>query len=381
MKEAHIYVYGIIDSWQDADASQYGFVNLSDVKKQLDNQGDYDEIFVHIHSEGGVVTEGFAIHDFIRSQRKPVTTIIDGMCASIATVILLAGDTRIGTENAKPFIHNPWGMAGGDKEELRKYADELETIEEDIAEFYAKKTKLSKEEALDYMRNETYFTAAESLSNGFLTEINSVMRAVALLKSKTKKMAKDSDNKELNQEDVQGMFDGLFDKIKNVLKGKKEKIVNKIVTDAEGREILFPDVDDDSQEAVGDTATIDGAAAEGDVLMPDGSTYVFANGELTEIKEAEGDDVEDDVEALKAKITDLEEKLEAANSSNNTLTEEIAQNKKEAKSVKNEVKGIKTALKEMQKNMGSNFSYDPNKQNFNNKNDGKRSVWKKQTEE
>ena len=322
MKEAHIYVYGIIDSWQDAEASQYGYVNLTDVRTQLENQGDYDELFIHIHSEGGVVTEGFAIHDFIRSQGKPVTTIIDGMCASIATVILLAGDTRIGTENAKPFIHNPWGMAGGDKEELRKYADELEDIEEDIAEFYAKKTKLSKEDALNYMRNETYFTAQEALSNGFLTKINSVMRAVALLKSKTKKMAKEN----LTEEKVQGMFDTVLEQIKNVLKGKKGEPQNKIITDANGGEILFPDVEDDAQEVVGDKATIDGSAAEGDILMPDGSTYVFSNGELTEIKES--DPAEPNVEALKQKITDLEAENETLKGTNNTLTSELAENKK-----------------------------------------------------
>lgn len=370
-REAHIYIYGIIDSMQDADANQYGYINLSSVKNQLDNQGDYDHLFVHIHSEGGVVTEGFAIHDFIRSQGKPVTTIIDGMCASIATVILLAGDTRIGTENAKPFIHNPWGMAGGDKEELRKYADELETIEEDIADFYAAKTNLTKEKALEYMRNETYFTAAEALSNGFLTELNSVMRAVALLKSKNKKMAKEN----LTEEKVQGMMDSILEKITNVLKGKA-KPQNKIVTDATGIEILFPDVEDDAMEVVGDTATIDGSAAEGDILMPDGSTYVFTEGELTEIKEAE-EDPEDDVEALKQKITDLEAENEALKTSNNTLEDEATQNKKDAKTLKEEVKGIKDSVKDMKKNIGSNFKHDPKKKNFKKDQEGSRSVFRK----
>lgn len=352
-KEAHIYIYGVIDSWQDKGSAEYGFVNLTNVRDQYENQKDAEEVIVHIHSEGGVVTEGFAIHDYLRSIKKPITTIIDGTCASIATVILLAGDTRIGTENSKPFIHNPWGMAGGDKEEMRKYADELEVIEEDIAEFYAQKTKLSKDEALELMRNETSFSAEQALTNGFLTKINSVMRAVALIRTKNnKEMAKEN----LTKEEAKGMFDDIFAKITNVLKGK-EKIVNKTVTDATGAEILFASVEDDAQEAVGDTATIDGAAAEGEILMPDGQTYVFEAGTLTEIKEAE-EDAEEDVEALKQKITDLETENEALKTAENLSIQTIKDLKKESETVATEVNEIKDSLKNMQKNLGSSFKFE-----------------------
>lgn len=350
-KEAHIYIYGIIDSWQDKESSDYGFINLTNVKEQYDNQKEAEEIVVHIHSEGGVVTEGFAIHDYLRSLKKPITTIIDGTCASIATVVLLAGDKRIGTENSKPFIHNPWGMIGGDKEEMRKYADELETIEEDIATFYAAKTNLSKDEALDFMKNETSFTTEQCLSNGFLTEINSVMRAVALLKTKMDtKMPKEN----LSKEEVKGMFDGLYEKIKNL--GKKKEIQNKSVTDATGAEIIFPDVGDDAQEAVGDSATIDGSAAEGEILMPSGESYVFEAGVLTEIKPAE-DPEEDDVEALKAKITDLESQLEASQNLVSGKDGEIADLKTADTSMKAEVGVIKSSLQEMEKNIGSGYKF------------------------
>lgn len=373
MDIAKIYIYGVIDSWQDNASEDYGYVNLTGIKKQLDSQPNFKEIEVHIHSEGGVVSEGFAIHDFLRSQGVPVTTIIDGMCASIATVVLLAGDIRVGTENAKPFIHNPWGMATGDKNEIRKYADELDVIENDIADFYASKTKLTKEKALEYMRNETTFTSNEALTNGLLTKIESVMRAVALLKHKSIKMAKE----DLTKEDVKGMFDGVLNAIKNI--GKKAKILNKTVTDANGVDVVFPDVEDDATEVVGDKATIDGAAAEGDVLMPSGETYVFAAGVLTEIKPSEEE--EEDVEALKQKITDLETELADAKNQAQASKAKAKEHKTEVKNLKKEVETIGESVKELKKNIGSNFNYKPNKKNFKKTEGESRKVFKEKSED
>lgn len=362
MDTAKIYIYGIIDSNQDANAAEWGYVNLKGVKDQLDAQPNTKEIEVHIHSEGGVVTEGFAIHDFLRSQGKPVTTIIDGVCASIATVVLLAGDVRVGTENAKPFIHNPWGMAGGDKEELRKYADELETMENDIAEFYAAKTKLTTAEALDYMRNETAFTATEALANGMLTKIETVMRAVALLKpNNIKTMAKEN----LTKEEAQSMFDGVLNSIKAILKpSKNSEPQNKTVADANGVELLFADVEDDAQEAVGDKATVDGSAAEGDVLMPNGETYVFEAGELKEIKPAESTDDDADVEALQAEVDDLKTQLADAQALAQANADEAADEKAKAKALKASLKDIKAQVKQIKENVGSNFNWEPKKKNF-----------------
>lgn len=373
--QAHIYIYGIIDSFQDKNSSDWGYVNLTNVRDQVEKQKEKEEIVVHIHSEGGVVTEGFAIHDYLRSQNKPITTIIDGTCASIATVILLAGDKRIGTENSKPFIHNPWGMAGGDKEEMRKYADDLEQIEEEIATFYAAKTKLSKDEALELMKNETSFTTEQCLSNGFLTEINSVMRAVALLKpnNNNKKMS----TEKMTEEKVQSLIDKGIEKISNLF--KTSEVQNKTVTDATGVEILFPDVEEDAAIEVEQTATIDGAAAEGEVLMPNGETYVFESGVLKEIKEAE-EAPEEDVEALKQKITDLETENESLKGEKNLLTTEVNDLKETAKGVEKEVGEIKETLNLIKKNSGSSFKFN-RKEKVEKKQNATRQVFKTKDEE
>ncbi|SOC79824.1 ATP-dependent Clp endopeptidase, proteolytic subunit ClpP [Salinimicrobium sediminis] len=370
MEEAHIYIYGIIDWSQDDYASEWGLVNLKSIKQQVDAQKDAKSLTVHIHSPGGVVSEGFAIHDFLRSQGKPVTTIIEGECASIATVIALAGDTRKMTSNADFMIHMPWGMAAGESEEIQKYADELKRNEDKIADFYVSKTNLNKETVLDMMKKETFMSAEEALTHGFITEIATVMKAVALLKTKTnpnsKQMAKDS----LTKEEAQGMFAKFEEKMKNLFGGGK-KPEAKLVQDANGNEIDFPDLAEDDTPSVGDKATIDGAAAEGEHVMPSGETYVFTAGELTEIqpKEEEAEDSnEEEVENLKTEVENLKKELKTTKAEKKTAEEKLQTNEKAIQDLQKEFKAFK-------KDFGSSFNHDPKKKNFK-EGSKSRSVWK-----
>ena len=179
MKEAHLYIYGEIDAYQDSESDRYGFINLLNVKSQYEAQKDAEKVVVHIHSVGGVVFEGFAIHDYLRSLGKPIETRVEGLCASIATVIALAGDVRVMTANSDYFIHNPWGMAFGDREQVQKYADDLERLENKLAEFYASKTKITKDEALALMKADSTFSATEALEKGFTTETAAALKIVA----------------------------------------------------------------------------------------------------------------------------------------------------------------------------------------------------------
>jgi len=365
--QAHIYIYGIIDGYQDNNPGEWGCVNLKDVKNQLDKQKNYNEIVVHIHSEGGHVTEGFAIYAYLKEQKAKVITKIDGVCASIATVILLAGEERIGSEHSTPLIHNPFGMVGGESKDMKKYAKELEVIEDQISDLYATKTNLTKEEALEYMRVETTFTADEALANGFLTKIDAVMRAVALFntnKSKTtkkRKMAK-SETKQKKKE-----VESIINKVLKNLGINSKK--NKVITDANGGEIDFYELEDGATPTVGDKAKIDGKEASGDVVMPSGETYVFSDGALSEIKPEE-EEVSEEVEDLKEEVATLNKKYKALKKAHAILKAED-----EAKA--NKLKSIKKDMKKLKKNLsGSNFSYNPKKKNFKPKENGTRSVFK-----
>ena len=101
MKIAHVFAYGVVDCWQDSSAREWGYINLKTVKDQIEAQKGFDEILIHIHSDGGDVNEGFAIYENLKSLGKPITAQIEGNCFSIATVIALAGDKRLMTSNAK----------------------------------------------------------------------------------------------------------------------------------------------------------------------------------------------------------------------------------------------------------------------------------------
>lgn len=323
MNEAHVYIYGVIDFWQDDHASEWGMVNLKDVKNQVENQKDAERIIVHIHSEGGVVTEGFAIHDYLRSLGKPIDVIIEGMCASIATVIALAGDTRKMTSNATFFIHNPWGFAGGNADEIEKYSEQLRKMEGQISDFYSKKTKITQDQALEWMKEEKYFTPEEALEYGFITEIATVMRAVALFNKdsfKTKTMSKSKDSKKGKTfAERLAAFGRTLDELVN------PKPLNIVVQDVNGVEITFPDVADGETPAVGDTATVDGSPAEGEYQMPEGETYVFSGGTLNEIKEDNADEtmtLEEalaEIDRLKGELAAAQDSLSAANEDNEEL--------------------------------------------------------------
>ena len=138
-----------------------------------------DTLTLRISSPGGSVMEGFAIMDALAAYPGEVTTFGVGYVASIASVILLAGDKVKMAENAFLMVHNPWSYMEGDAEDMRKQAEILEKMEMQIADVYAqsiakrkgKSYKSALALALQYMEAETWFTADEALAAGFIDEV------------------------------------------------------------------------------------------------------------------------------------------------------------------------------------------------------------------
>lgn len=345
MKEAHVYIYGIIDYWQNDDAVKQGIVNLKSIKLQLDAAGSFDEITVHIHSLGGDVSEGFAIHDYLRSFGKPVTTIAEGNCHSIATVPFLAGDKRIMAANAEMVIHNPWGSAGGERGEIQKYADELGRIENKMADFYASKTNLTKDDALVLMNATTTLTSQEALERGFVTEITPMMRAVALY-NPTK--LNNNMSEFIKKEEADKKFASISERLNQIWNKIIGKIQNKIVQDANGLEIDFYELSADDVPKLGDKATIDGAAVNGSYVMPSGETFVFANGELTEIIAAANNDLQN----LQKENADLKAEIDALKTANVNALNNVKEANEKIAAIGKEIKALKATL-------GSSFNYTP----------------------
>lgn len=168
--KAALYIYGDITSWPwlESDVSSY---NLS---KQLEQLGDVDEIDVYINSYGGEVAEGLAIYNALKRHKAKVTTWCDGFACSIASVIFMAGDTRIMSNASLLMIHNAWTRVSGNANELRKQADDLDTITQASINAYMEKVNISEEELKELLDEEKWLSPQEALGKGFTTMISGI---------------------------------------------------------------------------------------------------------------------------------------------------------------------------------------------------------------
>lgn len=128
-------------------------------------------INVRINSPGGSVFDGQAIFNAIDRHPSKVTTHIDGLAASIASVIALAGDEVVMASNALYMIHDPWAAAVGDASEMRKTADLLDKIAGQLVDTYAAKSGQEPAYIAEAMHAETWYTAAEALDLGLVDRI------------------------------------------------------------------------------------------------------------------------------------------------------------------------------------------------------------------
>jgi len=126
---------------------------------------DADAIDVFINSGGGSVFDGSAIYTALKRHKAKTTVYVDGIAASIASVIAMAGDEIVMAENATMMIHDPWSMVVGNSTEMRKQADVLDTVKESMATSY-KRSNLSEQEIHDAMAEETWYTAEKAVEAG-----------------------------------------------------------------------------------------------------------------------------------------------------------------------------------------------------------------------
>src|SRR5690554_544642 len=127
-KTGELILYGEISDytwWGDE-------VTPKQFKEDLDALGDIDILNVYINSPGGDVFAGQAIYSMLKRHKAYVNVFIDGIAASIASLIAMAGDKVIMPANAMMMIHNPWVFATGNANDLRKIADDLDKIRDSM---------------------------------------------------------------------------------------------------------------------------------------------------------------------------------------------------------------------------------------------------------
>lgn len=172
--EAEIYIYDEIGFW-GITARQF----VSD----LQALGDVSRINLHINSPGGDVFEGIAIFNALKHHGAAITVHIDGIAASMASVIAMVGNPVIMPENTMMMIHKPWGFAGGDANDMRDYADLLDKMESVLIPAYADKTGKSTEEIAGMLEDETWMSGTECVALGFADQTTPSLQAMACIQS------------------------------------------------------------------------------------------------------------------------------------------------------------------------------------------------------
>lgn len=146
--------------------------------------GDVSQINLRIHSPGGDVFAGMAIYNTLKAHSAVIHVYIDGLAASMASVIAMAGDTVYMPSNAMMMIHKPWGMQGGDADEMRRYAELLDKVETTLVQAYAAKTGKTPEEIHALLKAETWMDGGEAVAAGFADQLIDPLQAAAQLNSK-----------------------------------------------------------------------------------------------------------------------------------------------------------------------------------------------------
>lgn len=165
---ADLYIFGDICAWAWQDVGEQSGVTIVNQLKEL----DVDTINVHINSYGGDVSEGLAIYNVLREHKAQIVTICDGFACSAASVVFMAGDRRVMQPASLLMIHNAWTVAMGNAAQLRKTADDIETITQASVEAYKKVATISEEEIKALMDAETWILPKDAVEYGFATEID-----------------------------------------------------------------------------------------------------------------------------------------------------------------------------------------------------------------
>lgn len=236
---ADLFFYGDIvsETWQSElyeDDMAPG-----DVKEFLDQLDGTENINIHINSGGGSVFGGIAIYNMLRRNNAHKTVYVDGLAASIASVIMMAGDEIVMPKNATVMIHKPsasYFFTTKNADDLRKDAESLDTCQEAIMQTYMTKAKVDKEEIEQKVNDETWLTGEEA-AELFDIKVEEANDAVACagssmffcyknvptsLTAQGKNAKKKDEQRPLSRQDIKEIFNESFSEYQAREKEKKE---------------------------------------------------------------------------------------------------------------------------------------------------------------
>jgi len=204
------------------------------------------DIYLHVNCVGGEVFDGMAIYNTLKKYKGKVVAYVEGIAASMGSVIPLAADEIIMSENSLYMIHNAWGGAMGEAKDMRKTATLLDKLSSEIANIYSKKTNLPLSQIEEMMDEETWFNSEEALQYGFIDRISDAVMVAAKyditkFKNKTQKeivnQLNNNKKSKTMTEELKSWFGAKVEEIVAAVKGgvdtKEVSEVNVILADNE----------------------------------------------------------------------------------------------------------------------------------------------------
>ena len=168
-----IYLYGDVgDEW-------FGGVTAKQFADDLKALGAVSDIDLRINSYGGNVFDGLSIYRLLVEHKARIVVHVDGVAASIASIIAMAGDEIRIAEAGQMMIHNAWGIGIGEASDLRRMADLLDTTTASLRDVYVARTGMDADEVSRLMDAETWFPASEAVEKGFATTVAENLRIAA----------------------------------------------------------------------------------------------------------------------------------------------------------------------------------------------------------
>lgn len=156
-KSADVYLFDRIGGWFGVTADDF----VRDVASL-----EVEHIDLHLNSPGGDAFEGIAIANVLRQHQADVTVWVDGLAASAASVVAMAGDEIVMSTGAQFMLHEPWSGVIGNAADMRKEAEVLETLTSSLASVYAQRAGGSTADWLAVMAEETWYTAEDAVDAG-----------------------------------------------------------------------------------------------------------------------------------------------------------------------------------------------------------------------
>ena len=326
----HIFIYGGIGSGP-------GEVSIKSVKAQLDSAAD--DYILHIVSPGGEVFEGYGIYNILKNTGKPITTHVEGLCASIATLVAFAGERIIMNRTSEFMVHPPKiSDLKGDASDLRNVANQLDVIKNLLVDVSSARvarnggTAMSRDEFMKLYDNETWLTAQQAKEYGFVDEVVDAIKAVARVDFKPIKMEKN-------------LLATLFKKFTNSL--TVAKIKNEFTeTLADGKVIVVAS-EDGSWEGK-QVFYEDGTALEsGEYSLQSGKVITVADGTITTVAEGpspaakqEDTEMNNKIQELEAQLAEAKKAKETADASAAAALAQVTTAKAETAKIQNRVTAI-----------------------------------------